>query len=139
MEKYLKISLIMLLISLLISVCYVKAYPSPGAYSFSSIDLPANQEHFKSDNRTKINEVSQQYYHSGSVTNWSGDCDNCQVATQLYDLKLGYCTMVITTKKKLATFRNSELPGDYYIEMYRFNPGLINTKHVGIWYININR
>lgn len=139
MKKYLKTTLIIMAFSIMVSTFYVKAYLSPGSYSLGSVELPANQKRYKSDYRTKINELQQQYYHTGSVTSWSGDCTDCEVGTLLYDVKLGYCNMVVTTKKQLKTFRNSELKGDYYIELYRVNPGWIKTTHGGTWYINIQR
>ena len=96
-----------------------------------------------SSRRTKnALDIYQQYYHTGSSTWWTPDCEDCIVSTDLYmemsgkDAKVSSTT---TVKGDLKDMEDSFLTGNYFVKLWRVNPGLITTTHTGTWYININR
>lgn len=142
MKKYFTIALVLLTISIAISASGVQAYLSPGATTISGVELKADKSKYTSSRRTKTVEIYQQYYHTGSTTWWTPDCEDCIVSTDLYmemddeDAKISSTT---TVKGDLKNMDDSFLTGNYFVKLWRVNPGLITTTHTGTWYININR
>ena len=143
MKKYFTIALVLLTISIAISASGVQAYLSPGATTISGVELKADKSKYTSSRRTKNTlDIYQQYYHTGSSTWWTPDCEDCIVSTDLYmemsgkDAKVSSTT---TVKGDLKDMEDSFLTGNYFVKLWRVNPGLITTTHTGTWYININR
>ena len=142
MKKYFTIALVLLTISIAISASGVQAYLSPGSTTISGVELKADKSKYTSSRRTKTVEIYQQYYHTGSTTWWTPDCEDCIVSTDLYmemddeDAKISSTT---TVKGDLKNMDDSFLTGNYFVKLWRVNPGLITTTHTGTWYININR
>ena len=143
MKKYFTIALVLLTISIAISASGVQAYLSPGATTISGVELKADKSKYTSSRRTKnALDIYQQYYHTGSSTWWTPDCEDCIVSTDLYmemsgkDAKVSSTT---TVKGDLKDMEDSFLTGNYFVKLWRVNPGLITTTHTGTWYININK
>ena len=144
MKKYFTIALVLLTISIAISASGVQAYLSPGSTTISGVELKSDKSKYTSSRRTKnALDIYQQYYHTGSSTWWTPDCEDCIVSTDLYqEMSSGKDTKISSTttvKGDLKDLRDSFLTGNYFVELWRVNPGLITTTHTGTWYININR
>jgi len=136
--QYLKISMFLAVFALMLSTFNVWAYVSPGSTTYSSVTLKADKTAYVGDWRTKNTTNYQYYSHVGSTTSWSGDCDDCIVSTDLYDT-IGKINSTTTVKGDYKKIANSALRGDYFIKLWRVNPGLIKTLHTGTWYMNVPR
>ena len=136
MKMYLKLSLILMSFGIALSILEAKGYVTPPSTSYS-VTLKGSNNNYKTDYRTKNTTVEQKYYNAGSVTNLTPDCTNCKIGVQLCD-KNGGISTIITQKGDLKKFKYSEQYGDYYLNIYRADFTLINTQHIGTWYINVN-
>lgn len=142
MKKYMVLSLVILTITIIISATGVQAYLQPGSTTFAGVELKSDKSKYTSDRRTKINSIEQQYYHVGSTTFMSPDCTDCIVSTDLYeeldnvDAKISSTT---TVKGELKNMADSAVAGNYFVKLWRVNPGIIKTTHSGTWYINITK
>ena len=137
MNKYLKISLAIMILSIICSVGISKAYTSPDYHNFMGIKLPASKKAYKSSTYTKNTTTVQQYHHTGDITSWSGDCDDCMVRTDLSRVGTGITAEVNTYAGDLISFNVlSAEKGDYFMELWRQGFTLVSTEHYGVWYIN---
>ena len=142
MKKYVTLALVILTVSIIISATGVQAYLSPAGTTLSGIELKPDKSKYTSPRRTKNVEIYQQYYHTGSTTLWSPDCEDCIVSTDLYMEMSGKDTKIssiTTVKGNLKNMEDSFLTGNYFVKLWRVNPGLLTTTHTGTWYINVNR
>ena len=143
MKKYAVLALVILTISIVISASGVQAYLSPGATTFIGIELKYDKSKYTSDRKTKtVDNFYQQYYHTGSSTWLTPECTDCIVSTDLWQEKDGEDNKISSTETvtgELKEMRDSFNKGDYFVKLWRVNPGLLKTEHTGTWYIDLHR
>lgn len=138
-EKNIKICLVFMALALLLSVTLAQAYLSPPSTGFAGIELKADHSSYYSDWRTKTVDMYQHYYHTRSSTSWTPDCSDCIVGVDLYDKNGKISDTNLTVKGDYEKLADSYNKGDYYIGLWRVNPGIIKTNHVGTWYISTEK
>lgn len=135
MKNAIKISLLLLMFTVSLSYCVVKAYDSPQVVMVIKNGLIKNQWTNMSETYTKTNLTIQSYQNDNTFTSLTNPCPNCKIETILYGIN--YQT-VVTTLGKTAKFTDSLMnePGDYKIKLRRKDSTLLNTYHYATWHLN---
>lgn len=138
MKKYLRISIFVLIVSIVLSVSGISAYENPGATVYNSIKIGAGKI-VQKDPRTKTTATVQQYRNIASSTSLTSDCTDCKITTTLYQVGRVKMAKLTTVKGDVKDFNNSSDPGDYYLTFHRSDSTLLTTTHSGQWFINIRK
>lgn len=135
MKKILKISTILLALTISLGYCIVKAYDSPQTVMVIKNGLIKNQWDPPSVTYTKTNMIIQSYQNDDTYTSLTNPCNDCKIETVLYGIN---SQSVVTTRGTTASFNNSLMnePGDYYIKVRRKDFTALNTYHYATWHLN---
>lgn len=136
MKKIIKISAILLIFTLSLSFCVVKAYDSPQVVMVVRNGLIRNEWTDPSVTYTKINTKIQSYQNDDTFTALTNPCNNCEIKTRLvgpYNEQT-----VTTTRGTTEEYKNSLMNelGNYYIRIKRSDTTLLNTYHYATWHLN---
>lgn len=136
MKKIIKISVILLIFTLCLSFCVVKAYDSPQVVMVIRNGLVKNEWTDPSVRYTKINMTTQSYQNDDTFIALTNPCNNCQIKTRL----IGQYNeqTVTTTRGTTKQYTNSLMNelGDYYIRIKRSDITLLTTYHYATWHLN---
>lgn len=136
MKKSIKLMLIILVLTLSLSFCIVKAYDSPQVVMVLKNGLIKNQWSDPSVMYTKTNLTTQSYQNDNTFTSLTNPYDDCKIQTRLVG---EYNEQTVTTTrgntKEYTGSMMNEL-GDYYIVIRRSDTTLLSTYHYATWHLN---
>lgn len=134
--KFMKYSLIVLLISIAVESSLVFAYTSPTSTTIS-IELSKNTSKYTSY-KTKNTYTTQSYNHTFSGTVLTSPCDSCKIMAKPYTADGDTFSGVLTTMGVTKNFPDdfSKQPGDYRLNIWRYDSTLLTTEHTAVWTIN---
>lgn len=127
--KFLKLSLIALIVAIAVDFSLVYAYSSP---SQSLISMELNNNDSKNTSFiTKNVEKLQRYKSTSNITWLNNPCTDCKTATTLY----GSNTLTMTMGNTKTFNDYSYFLGDYRLTIKRSDVTLLTTSHIGTWYV----
>ena len=135
--KYIKYSLIILVIAIMTDIYFVSAtvYPTVGI----ALTLTKNQP-YTTSLYEKNNNNCQTYEHTYSFTAITDPCTDCQILVTPKNSSGETFTSYLTKMNNTYVFtKNSGLtcqPGNYKISIKRNDTTLMNTSHSAAWNIN---
>ena len=136
--KFIKIAFFTLLFAVVTDMVLVSAYPSPVGTGYS-FDLDKNKAQWTSY-RTKDTWSVQTYENLSALTILTNPCPNCQIAAKLFTESGDSGVAVITKPGQTKQFIDPTAfssPGNYRVNVWRFDATLLTTHHTAMWMMNI--
>lgn len=137
--KYLKYCFIILLIAVFTDAALVYAYDSP-AISIFTLELKGNNSQY-TDYKTKTTWTVQTYKNISTDTALTSPCTDCKIAAKPYNKNGDVGSGVITVAGQTKSFTDPtsiNIPGDYRLNVWRYDFSLLTTLHNAAWNINSN-
>lgn len=132
--KLIKISFAFLLLAIIYNIAFVKAYYTVDSI-MTSVTLSGSNIDY-SDYFTKADLGQQSYYTGNTYTALNNPCTGCIVSFRIQN-ENGQSNGMNTTigERKWLNDGVTGNAGNYRLLLQRHNSGLINTYHVGRWYL----
>ena len=135
--KFIKYSLLILLIAIASDALLVFAYPSPPYMSI--IEQLQQNSISETDWRTKNTWTAQTYQNTDTFTWLTNPCLNCQICAKPEDIGGDMYVGVVTKQGQTKQFTDPtsiSSPNDYKLKIWRVDTTLLTTYHYAKWTIN---
>ena len=130
--KYLKYSLVLLFIAIVLNLSVVNAINT----FFININLTRNNVSYTAYKTKSVWQVQSLYYQYAS-TSLTDPCPNCKIEARIYKNDGTYSEAKIGKMGDIKSFNYLGEPGSYRMKLNRYDITLLTTNFISWWYIDI--
>lgn len=128
--KFIKLSLIVLLVAICTDMCLT--YAKYDVYTYFEISAGGSDT---SATWYKEDESNQTYTNDNTETTITKPCSNCKIGVRGYSNSYGSTTTGVAKMGQTVYLENSGYKDYYYLKATRIDTTLVKTKTGGTWHI----